>query len=1291
MDQELSLAAGRAAEVPVDRIGVSAGEGLVEVVGQSGTVSGAGTVVQAGRDARVHVGDVNLRTGVSVRTRYRFQVERIAPVELVGREAELAELDAFCTDPSTAGSYRWWRAGAWAGKSALLSWFVLHPPPGVRVVSFFVTARLAGQSDRTAFIDNVLEQLLVLLDEDVPALLTPATREAHLLGLLDQAARVCRGRGERLVLVVDGLDEDRGRTGGAEVHTIAALLPSRPPEGLRVVVAGRPDPPVPDDVPPDHPLRDPRIVRVLEVSPRAAVLQGQMEAELLRLLEGTGDEQDLLGLLTASGGGLTAQDLADLTDRRPWRVRRQLQTVSGRSFTRRDSHLSPGTAPEVYLLAHEQLQTTAVDMLGLTQLAAHRARLHTWAEYHRDRGWPDDTPEYLLRGYHTMLLDTGDLERATALCTDGRRHDRLLALTGGDHTALGQITATLHAHTRAGTAALQPITRLAVHRDHLVDRNTYVPTEAPAVWARLGHHRRALTMAESLPDRGRDRALRHIVTALAETGHLDLAVDTTASIADTESRDWAWMSVARTAAESGHHDRAVDYAGRITKDTLRKGVLCHVLDVSCKAGDHDQAVRTALLISDPAVRTAALTTVADALITTGRPDEAAALRDNAESIAATITDPGRHVHALLEVAATCTGLEDRNRTDGLFDRAITAVPAVVDPGKRDLIWQAVARALAAAGLYDRGVDVASGLTDPGQRSRVLICLGTAAATKGHHDRAAVPVRSAIESAHLITDPRKRRTALTGIADELARAGMYEQAVDLVRSVPGYVAAEPYALVEAARGLARAGNHDRALDLAHSITDTRRRGGALAAVADVLAETGHFDRAAELAESVPGPEQRCEALVLIADTLGKTGRHEQATALLGRAIAGARSVTDIPRDDRARVATVGGLADTGRIDQAIVLAGSICDHELKVDAWNAVITALARAGNYDRATGVARDHAAPAPHAHALALVHLLGTAGQHDRALTMARSLAESDHFDRALHRVTDGLARAGHCDRAAHTAASISDPFVRAQASTIVARAWTAGGKHDHATALTDRIRTTIVPDIEPEQRCDVLLGLARVADMTGCHEQASSLFDQALDTAEALPEPERRNRVTIRVTAALARAGRYDRAVTSARTQADFLQRAMALTEVASTLADIGDYDRAISTAHSINEPISRPYAFGWIVWHMAHRGNYNGAIELIHDTGLLDSSSWALVDVVELTAYASRTHDALDIAHAIADPDYRGRALAVVAEVLAGHGDHNRANAVLRTALLSSPWRSSARTLALLAPDLALEFYG
>ena len=48
------------------------------------------------------------------------------------------------------------------GKSALLAHFVLNPPPRVRIVAFFVTARFAGQGDQAGFAEVVLEQLAEL-------------------------------------------------------------------------------------------------------------------------------------------------------------------------------------------------------------------------------------------------------------------------------------------------------------------------------------------------------------------------------------------------------------------------------------------------------------------------------------------------------------------------------------------------------------------------------------------------------------------------------------------------------------------------------------------------------------------------------------------------------------------------------------------------------------------------------------------------------------------------------------------------------------------------------------------------------------------------------------------------------------------------------------------------------------------------------------------------------------------------------------------------------------------------
>ena len=193
------------------------------------------------------------------------------------------ELAAFCTEPGR-GPYAWWRAPAWAGKSALMSWFVLHPPAGVQVVAFFITARLQ-RPGQPGGIHRCGAGAIGCSDGQADAELLVESRPASVI------CWACSlrppGQYQRLVLVVDGLDEDQGVTAGPDAYSVAALLPTRPPAGLRVIVTGRPDPPVPDDVPDDHPLRDPDIVRVLDPSPSASVVRSDMQRELKRLLQGS--------------------------------------------------------------------------------------------------------------------------------------------------------------------------------------------------------------------------------------------------------------------------------------------------------------------------------------------------------------------------------------------------------------------------------------------------------------------------------------------------------------------------------------------------------------------------------------------------------------------------------------------------------------------------------------------------------------------------------------------------------------------------------------------------------------------------------------------------------------------------------------------------------------------------------------------------------------------------------------------------------------------------------------------
>ncbi|HSV65025.1 MAG TPA: trypsin-like peptidase domain-containing protein [Mycobacteriales bacterium] len=232
--------------------------------------------------------------GYLVRSAYREQVRDIAPYDgLRDREEELAELTRFCAGDTP---YLWWQAGPWAGKSALMSSFVLEPPAGVDVVSFFVTGRLAGQADSDAFTSALLDQLAALRNEDVsPLLAQPAARDAHRRRLLREAAEAAQRAGRRLVLVVDGLDEDINTVPGPGTNSIASLLPRRTPDGLRVIVASRPHPPIPLDVDLDHPLRTCHR-RWLDDSPHARAIAPQAKQELSKLLlAGETLQRDVLG------------------------------------------------------------------------------------------------------------------------------------------------------------------------------------------------------------------------------------------------------------------------------------------------------------------------------------------------------------------------------------------------------------------------------------------------------------------------------------------------------------------------------------------------------------------------------------------------------------------------------------------------------------------------------------------------------------------------------------------------------------------------------------------------------------------------------------------------------------------------------------------------------------------------------------------------------------------------------------------------------------------------------------
>lgn len=497
------------------RIGVhkGAGEGalrvrpgrqqkLAEDTGEAHAVDGA----LANSGVLKVAGDLVMgqRRSAAPRSGYLHEVAQLAAAQFEGRAAELAAMAAFSTAPAgvqrdqggdACPAYWRWLAPAWSGKTALMAQFALHPPQGVDVLAFFITARAAGRSDRTAFLAALQGQLReYLCDADVDC-----ASQGQFLDALERAADRATAEGRQLVLVVDGLDEDTGVESASSGYSIAALLPRVPPPGLRIVVAGRPNPPVPSDVLENHPLHSARINHLLAPSPEAQALRKAAERDLHALLTGGGPGREVACLIAAANGGLSAQDLADLMGEvSAWEVEEVLGGSLGRSFQHRPALWpAPGDQPaHLFFFAHEELQQGAVRRISRAALERYRARVHAFIDAWHEACWPPDTPEYALVGYPQMLRNLADTTRLTALATDAVRHERLWETTGSDTEALAEIADAIRLHRAATDPDLQACVRLAHRRDEIRGYVASIPDDVIETWAIVGHVRRALTLTQ---------------------------------------------------------------------------------------------------------------------------------------------------------------------------------------------------------------------------------------------------------------------------------------------------------------------------------------------------------------------------------------------------------------------------------------------------------------------------------------------------------------------------------------------------------------------------------------------------------------------------------------------------------------------------------------------------------------------------------------------------------------------------------------------------------------------------
>jgi Trypsin-like peptidase domain len=1051
--------------------------------------------------------------GEILRSAYLEQVRDIAPDALIGRDSELTQWAEFCAGTE---AYAWWQAGPWAGKSALASWFVTHPPAGADIVSFFITGRLYGQADSDAFLDAMIEQLGALSPGGGQAASAAGARVGTWLNLLASVAAQAEERGRRLVVVVDGLDEDdagalppRGRP------SIASLLPRRPPRGARFIITSRPDPGLPDDVPAGHPLRA-CIPCQLQVSWVAEDLERRAKLELQDLLVGDQVAIDVVGCIAGSGGGLTMSDLSALTGAAPHKLDPVLRGVFGRSLhTRvsaypRDAGADPAT--RVYLFAHETLRVTAEEQLG-TELTGYRQRIHNWIGSYASQGWPDTTPSYSVRGYPGLLTATSDGARLSALARDPRRHAYLLRVTGSEYATLTEIGGALRLVAAQDVPDLQALVELAIYRHAISIRGQSIPVSLPAAWARLARFDHAEALARAITKPGaRAQALAELATAAAQTRNSELA--------------------ARLATD------AEDLARTITNPHIQARPLTVLATAAAQAGNQDRAETLARSITDPRYRAPELAELAAVAAQTGNSELAARLATDAEDLARTITATYFQARALAELAAAAAQAGDSNRSARLATDAEDKARTLTNPDVQTQALAGLAAAAARAGDSDRAARLAAdaedrtgAVTNPSTQAEALTDLATVAAQAGNQDHA--------ENLARTIDPEYQAQALADLATVAAQAGNQDHAENLARTITE-PEVQSQALAMLAIAAAQAGNADRAAGLAADAEDLTHtinpfdQARALTELATATAQAGDADRAAQLAagaedvaRTISSPYLQAMALAEVATAAALAGNQDHAENL-------ARTITDPGVQAQALAELATAAAQAGNQDHADNLARTITDPGAQVEALAKLATAAAQAGNADRAAQLAADAEDLArtitnPFIQARMLAELATTAAQAggpDHAENLARTITDTDVQARALAKLATAAAQAGDLGRAARLAAdaedlarALEDPNAQAQALAELAVAAALAGDRDRADTLARTITN-------PYSHVRALTRLATVAAQAGDPDRAAQLAAGAEDLARALAHPNDQARALSLLATEAAQAAHHDRA---------------------------------------------------------------------------------------------------------------------------------------------------------------------
>lgn len=747
-------------------------------------------------------------------------------------------------------------------------------------------------------------------------------------------------------------------------------------------------------------------------------------------------------------------------------------------------------------------------------------------------------------------------------------------------------------------------------------------------------------------------------------------------------------------------DETLEIVGSIQNNVVRAEALCHLARALTEIQDSrasaifneaEEAARSAQALGQGFGRLENLLVDLSAALTRAR------LYTQALGVARSIKGyDNKRVRALCNLGVAMAQVGD-NRADAVFDEVKRTAYSLEFESFRAEALHDLAVALAQIGRFDQSQEVAGptselvaalaqvGCFDRAQKvaysiqaeetRAVALCDLAAALARVGSSRAYAMFDEARETARLIKRNWQRVEALSSLAVAMAQSGdnradnIFDEVEEVARSIQDSVELGPGVLRVLALDLARVGRVDRALEVAHSIHPNGSRARVLSDLTTALAYIGCFGTARELALSIEEERVRGESLYSLAVALAQATHFDIALEV-------ARLIEDKELQVEGLRVAAAALAQSGDEQAGLVfdemrrVADSIQGAQPSEAALRDVAIALAQAGRRSEAREIA--HLIQIVDNQTDVLRHLaviLAQAGYTqadevlDEALKVACSILDTGKRVNALCDLAVALADVENqrvdavFDKAEEIAGTILQGWERANVLRDLATAFAEAGRYARAWAVI----WSIEYDVElAEALRQLAVALARVG-----HTKTDVVFHEATEKAGAIHHDEPRSEARRDLVAALAEAGRFDKAVGVARTIQFDRHLADALCFFAAALAQAGDkqaeavFDEAEKLARSIKDGKHRAEAICLLAACLARVGDSRA--DAIFDAAETEALSLpidlfrapVLRNLVAEMVQAGRFDKARRVIRTIQDNKHRAEALYNLAAALAQAG--------------------------------------